>query len=157
VKPDAPREEQGGFPVPGETVPHPAKADLCEGFLSRENLALALRRVEQNAGAAAIDGMRTDQLRPWLRRHWPEVKAALEAGTYRPQPTRRVTIPKPTGGERELGVPTALDRMIQQALLQVLTPVFDAHFSERSFGFRPGRLAHQAVKRAQRDIAEGFE
>jgi RNA-directed DNA polymerase len=157
VKPEAPREEQSGFPAPGETAPHPAGADLWEDFLSRGNLALALRRVEQNAGAPGIDGMRTEELRPWLHRYWLEVKAALDAGTYRPQPTRRVTIPKPTGGERELGVPTALDRMIQQALLQVLTPVFDPHFSERSFGFRPGRSAHQAVERAQRDIAEGFE
>ncbi|HEY2945068.1 MAG TPA: group II intron reverse transcriptase/maturase [Vicinamibacteria bacterium] len=139
-------------------MPHPADAQNLWGrFLSRENLAAALRRVEQNAGAPGIDGRRTDELRPWLHRHWPEVKAALEAGTYRPQPTRRVTIPKPTGGERELGVPTALDRMIQQALAQVLTPVFDPHFSGRSFGFRPGRSAHQTVKRAQRDIAEGFE
>jgi RNA-directed DNA polymerase len=157
VKPEAPREERSGFPAPGETAPHPAGADLWEGFLSRGNLALALRRVERNAGAAGIDGMRADELRPWLKRHWPEVRAALDAGTYRPRPSRRVTIPKPSGGERELGVPTALDRMIQQALSQVLTPVFDPHFSERSFGFRPGRSAHQAVGRAQRDIAAGFE
>jgi len=101
--------------------------------------------------------MQTKELRSWLHDHWPEVRAALDAGTYRPQPTRRVTIPKPSGGERELGVPTALDRVIQQALSQVLVPVFDPGFSERSFGFRPGRSAHQAIKRAQRDIAEGFE
>ena len=157
VKPEAPREEQSGFAAPGETVPHPATASLWEGFFSRGNLAAALRRVEQNAGAAGIDGLGTEELRPWLRRHWPEVRAALEAGTYRPQPVRRVTIPKPTGGERELGVPTALDRLIQQALSQVLSPVFDPHFSERSFGFRPGRSAHQAVERARRDVAEGFE
>jgi RNA-directed DNA polymerase len=157
VKPEAPREERCGFAAPGETAPHPAGAGLWGDFLSRENLALALRRVERNAGAAGIDGMRTDGLRPWLHRHWPQVKAALDAGTYRPRPTRRVTIPKPTGGVRELGVPTALDRLVGQALSQVLTPVFDPHFSGRSFGFRPGRSAHQAVKRAQRDIAEGFE
>jgi RNA-directed DNA polymerase len=86
-----------------------------------------------------------------------EVRAALDAGTYRPSPVRRATIPKPSGGERELGVPTALDRLIQQALLQVLTPLFAPHFSERSFGFRPGRSAHQAVRCAQREIAAGFE
>ena len=103
MKPEAPREERGGFPAPGETAPHPAGARLWEGFLSRENLALALRRVERNAGAAGSDGMRTEELRPWLRRHWPEVKAALDAGAYRPQPVRRVTISKPSGGERELG------------------------------------------------------
>jgi RNA-directed DNA polymerase len=101
--------------------------------------------------------MQTKELRPWLHDHWPEVRARLDAGTYRPQPTRRVTIPKPSGGERELGVPTALDRVIQQALSQVLVPVFDPGFSERSFGFRPGRSAHQAIKRAQRDIADGYE
>ncbi|MBK5218198.1 MAG: group II intron reverse transcriptase/maturase [Thermoleophilia bacterium] len=158
VKPEAPREERSGFPAPGEAEPHPAASGaLWEKFLSRENLAAALRRVEQNAGAPGVDGMKTTELRSWLSDHWPEVRAALDAGTYRPQPVRRVTIPKPSGGERELGVPTALDRLIQQALSQVLTPVFDPGLSERSFGFRPGRSAHQAVKRAQRDIAEGHE
>lgn len=158
VKPEAPREERSGFSAPGTAEPHPAAAkDLWEKFLSRENLVAALRRVEQNAGAPGVDGVKTKELRPWLHDHWPEVRAMLDAGTYRPQPTRRVTIPKPSGGQRELGVPTALDRVIQQALSQVLVPVFDSGFSERSFGFRPGRSAHQAIKRARRDIAEGFE
>ncbi len=159
VKPEAPREEQSGFPAPGEAESHSAvdAGDLWEKFLSRGNLAAALRRVEQNAGAPGVDGMETKELRSWLHDHWPEVRAMLDAGTYRPQPTRRVTIPKPSGGERELGVPTALDRVIQQALSQVLTPVFDPCFSERSFGFRPERSAHQAVERAQRDIAKGHE
>jgi RNA-directed DNA polymerase len=158
VKPEAPREEQSGFPAPGEAEPHPADAeDLWEKFTSRENLAAALRRVEQNAGAPGVDEMKTTELRSWLSDHWPEVRRQLDAGTYRPQPVRRVTIPKPSGGVRELGVPTARDRLIQQALSQVLTPVFDPGFSERSFGFRPERSAHQAVKRAQRDIAEGHE
>lgn len=158
VKPEAPREERSGFPAPGEAEPLPANAEaLWEQFLSRENLAAALRRVEQNAGAPGVDGMKTAELRSWLSDHWPEVRRQLDTGTYRPQPARRVTIPKPSGGKRELGVPTALDRMIQQALSQVLTPVFDPGFSERSFGFRPGRSAHQAIKRAQRDIAEGHE
>lgn len=158
MKPEAPREEQSGFPAPGEAEPHPAVAnDLWEEFLSRGNLAAALRRVERNAGAPGVDGLKTQELRPWLHDHWPAVRAMLDAGTYRPSPTRRVTIPKPSGGQRDLGVPTALDRVIQQALSQVLTPVFDPRFSERSFGFRPGRSAHQAIKRAQRDIAEGHE
>jgi group II intron reverse transcriptase/maturase len=158
VKPEAPREEQSGFPAPGDADPHPAATgELWEKFLSRANLAAALRRVEQNAGAPGVDGMQTKELRSWLHDHWPEARAALEAGTYRPQPTRRVTIPKPSGGERELGVPTALDRLIQQALSQVLVPVCDPGFSERSFGFRPERSAHDAIRRAQRDIADGYE
>lgn len=159
MKPEAPREEQSGFPAPGEVEPHPATdpGNLWEQFLARDNLAAALRRVEQNAGAPGVDGMQTKELRSWLHDHWPEIRAKLDAGTYRPQPTRRVTIPKPSGGERELGVPTALDRLIQQALSQVLVPVFDPGFSERSFGFRPGRSAHDAIRRAQRDIAEGHE
>jgi RNA-directed DNA polymerase len=155
VKPGDHRRERSGSPAPDETAPHPARANLWERFLSRENLARALRRVERNAGAAGIDGMRTEELRPWLREHWPGLRARLEAGTYRPQPVRRVAIPKPSGGERLLGVPTALDRLIQQALLQVLTPVFDPRFHDCSFGFRPGRSPHQAVEAARQSIADG--
>jgi RNA-directed DNA polymerase len=128
---------------------------LWELFMARENLALALRRVEQNAGAAGIDGMSSKELRPWLRDHWPEVRSMLDAGTYRPQPVRRVMIPKPSGGMRMLGVPTVVDRLICQALSQVLMPVFDPYFHPHSFGFRPGRSAHQAVERARQFIADG--
>lgn len=139
MKPEAPREERSDRPAPADPEAHPAAiGDLWEEFLSRKNLAAALRRVEQNAGAPGVDGMETKELRPWLQDHWPEVRAALDAGTYHPPPTRRATIP-PSGGERALGVPKALDRLIQQALQQVLVPVFDPSFSERSFGFRPGR------------------
>lgn len=155
MKPEAPREERSDRPAPAESDAHPAEASLWERFLSRENLAAALRRVERNAGAPGIDGTKADDLRRWLHGHWPEAKAALEAGTYRPAPVRRVTIPKPSGGERELGVPTALDRMIQQALSQVLGPTFEPAFADESYGFRPGRSAHQAVEAARGLIAEG--
>src|SRR5512140_1514587 len=154
VKPEDFRAEQSPSPAPGDTAPHPAAASLWEQFLSRENLAEALRRVEQNAGAPGIDGMSTNELRPWLHDHWPEVRSALEAGTYRPQPVRSVMIPKPTGGLRMLGVPAAVDRLICQAIAQVLTPVFDPHFHPHSFGFRPGRSQHHAVERARRFIAD---
>jgi RNA-directed DNA polymerase len=154
VKPEDACRERSGSPAPDDTAAHPARASLWERCFSRQNLARALRRVEQNAGAPGIDGMGTKELRPWLRRHWPQVRSKLDAGTYRPQPVRRVTIPKPAGGERRLGVPTALDRLIQQAVLQVLTPVFDPHFSGWSFGFRPGRSAHQALEAARRHIAD---
>jgi group II intron reverse transcriptase/maturase len=99
--------------------------------------------------------MTVAELRPWLKEHWPEVRRQLDAGTYRPQPVRRVEIPKPSGGERRLGVPTALDRLIHQALLQLLTPVFDPHFHDYSFGFRPGRSAHQAVEAARQSVQDG--
>jgi RNA-directed DNA polymerase len=99
--------------------------------------------------------MTTQELRPWLHVHWPQVRAKLDAGTYQPSPVRRVAIPKPGGGVRMLGVPTVLDRLLQQALLQVLAPVFDPHFANESFGFRPGRSAHQAVRSAQEAIANG--
>jgi group II intron reverse transcriptase/maturase len=122
--------------------------------MARGNLVLALRRVEQNAGAPGPDGMSTNELRPWLAQHWSELRSSLDAGTYRPQPVRRVMIPKPSGGERMLGVPAVVDRFLCQALLQVLTPVFDPHFHRWSFGFRPGRSQHQAVEQARQFIAD---
>jgi group II intron reverse transcriptase/maturase len=155
VKPEEPRSERSSDPAPDGTAAHPANASgLWEQFLSRGNLAEALRRVEQNAGAAGIDGMSTKELRPWLHDHWPEVRSALDAGTYRPQPVRRVMIPKPSGGMRKLGVPAAVDRLICQAIAQVLTPVFDPHFHPHSFGFRPGRSQHHAVERARQFISD---
>jgi RNA-directed DNA polymerase len=153
VKPEGSLPERSPSPAPGDTAPHPADASLWEQILSRGNLAEALRRVEQNAGAAGIDGMSTKELRPWLKAHWSQVRSALEAGTYRPQPVRRVMIPKPSGGLRMLGVPAAVDRLICQAIAQVLTPVFDPRFHPHSFGFRPGRSAHDAVERARQLIA----
>ncbi len=154
MKPDGVRPERSSDPAPDGTAAHPAEASLWEQFMARENLASALRRVERNAGAAGIDQMSTKELRPWLKDHWPQVRSQLDAGTYRPQAVRRVMIPKPAGAQRPLGVPTVLDRLIQQAVLQVLEPAFEPRFSEHSFGFRPGRSAHHAVERARQFIED---
>lgn len=128
-----------------------------EAVFARENMQTALKRVESNRGAAGIDGMEVKELHGYLKEHWLEVRKALESGMYRPSPVRRVEIPKPDGGVRQLGIPTVLDRLIQQAIAQVLTPLFEVVFSPHSYGFRPGRSAHQAVQQAQAYIAEGNE
>jgi RNA-directed DNA polymerase len=128
---------------------------LMERVVERSNLRLAYQRVVENKGAPGIDEMPVSELKGWLSVHWPSVKKALLEGRYAPQPVRRVDIPKPNGGVRTLGVPTVVDRLIQQALHQVLQPLFDSTFSERSYGFRPGRGAHQAVRQAQAYIREG--
>jgi len=130
--------------------------DLMERVIEQGNMLRALRRVEQNKGAAGVDGMGVKELRPYLQEHWPRLKEQLLTGIYKPLPVRRVEIPKPDGGKRLLGIPTALDRLIQQALLQILTPIFDPGFSEHSYGFRPGRKAHQAVKQAQEYLRQGY-
>jgi group II intron reverse transcriptase/maturase len=130
---------------------------VWEAVFSKENMQTALKRVESNKGAAGVDGMEVNELRGYLKAHWLEVREALERGTYRPSPVRRVEIPKPDGGVRELGIPTVLDRLLQQAIAQVLTPMFEEVFSAHSYGFRPGRSAHQAVQQAQAYIAEGNE
>ena len=126
-----------------------------EAILERDNLRKALARVKANKGAAGIDAMRVEDLTPYLKEHWPTIRAQLLDGSYRPQPVRRVEIPKAAGGMRALGIPTVLDRFIQQAVMQVLQADWDRTFSESSFGFRPGRSAHQAVARAQELIAAG--
>lgn len=129
---------------------------LMEEVLRRENLVQAYRRVVKNGGAAGVDGVTVHGLEAYCREHWPRVREELLSGTYRPQPVRRVEIPKPGGGVRVLGIPTVLDRMIQQALSQALTPIFDPTFSAESYGFRPGRSAHQAVRRARDHVAAGY-
>jgi RNA-directed DNA polymerase len=126
-----------------------------EAIVERDNLKKALAQVKRNKGAAGIDGMSVDALAPHLKEHWLTIRAQLLDGSYRPQPVRRVEIPKATGGKRPLGIPTVLDRFIQQAVLQVLQADWDRTFSEHSYGFRPKRSAHQAVKRAQELIASG--
>jgi RNA-directed DNA polymerase len=127
-----------------------------EAVVERENLKNALARVKRNKGAAGIDGMSVDDLSAYLKEHWPTIRAQLLEGTYKPQPVRRVEIPKASGGMRPLGIPTVLDRFIQQAVMQVLQADWDGTFSEASFGFRPKRSAHQAVERAQTYIASGY-
>ena len=129
---------------------------LIEEACEKENLKEALRRVKANAGAAGVDGMTVKELPEFLRENWPRLKEQLLSGTYRPQPVRRVEIPK-SGGMRKLGIPTTVDRFLQQAVLQVLQKRWDPTFSENSYGFRPGRSAHQAVAKAQEYIQQGYD
>jgi len=128
---------------------------LMEEICDRENMEEALRRVKANKGSAGIDGMTVGGIADYLKQHWPAVRERLLNGTYKPNPVRRVEIPKPDGGVRKLGIPTVLDRLIQQAVMQVLQRQWDGTFSEHSYGFRPGRSAHQAVAQAQQYIVEG--
>lgn len=128
---------------------------LMEAVVERGNVWAAYQRVVENKGAAGVDGVTVPEFKDWLREHWPTVRAALPAGNYLPQAVRAVEIPKPAGGVRLLGIPTVVDRLIQQALLQVLQPIFEPGFSESSYGFRPGRNAHQAVRAAQRYVHAG--
>ena len=150
----------------GGPSPHPARTkdetngegmDLLERVLDRQNLLAALQRVERNRGKPGIDGLETKDLRSYLREHWATIRKQLLSGTYRPMPVRRVEISKRGGtGIRLLGIPTTTDRLIQQALLQVLTPIFDPGFSESSYGFRPGRRGHDAVREMRRHAQEGY-
>ena len=144
-------------PARTETESQAAGGPSMEAIVERDNLRRALAHVKRNKGAAGIDGMSLDALAPHLKEHWPAIRAQLLEGTYQPQPVRRVEIPKALGGTRSLGIPTVLDRFIQQAVLQVLQAEWDPTFSEHSFGFRPNRSAHQAVARAQELIASGHD
>jgi RNA-directed DNA polymerase len=128
---------------------------LMEAVCERENLKAALRQVRANKGSPGVDGMTVGGIKDYLKQHWPAIREQLLNGTYEPKPVRRVEIPKPDGGVRKLGIPTVLDRFIQQAVMQVLQGRWDRTFSEHSYGFRPGRSAHQAVAQAQQYIAEG--
>lgn len=129
---------------------------LMEKICEQENCKQALKRVKANKGSPGVDGMTVQQLPEYLKEQWPAIREQLLNGTYKPQPVKRVEIPKPDGGVRKLGIPTVLDRFIQQAVMQVLQGKWDGTFSEHSYGFRPGRSAHQAVAKAQQYIAEGY-
>src|SRR5262252_4242666 len=138
-------------------IESPAIAEqLMEEVCERENCKQAWKRVKANKGSAGVDGMTVQQLPAFLKEHWPAIREQLLSGTYEPQPVKRVEIPKPDGGVRKLGIPTVLDRFIQQAVMQVLQGRWDRTFSDHSYGFRPGRSAHQAVAQAQQYIAEGY-
>lgn len=129
---------------------------LLERILQRENLNAAFKKVKRNGGAAGIDGMTVEKMLPYLKEHGEEILASIRDGTYKPQPVRRVEIPKPDGGKRMLGVPTVIDRMVQQGMVQVLQPIFELTFSESNYGFRPKRNAQQAIKKAEEHYKQGY-
>ena len=152
---EAGREETESLPAMNDPESPASMNRLMEEVCERENLKEALRRVKANKGSAGIDRMTVDGIADYLKQHWPAIREQLLSGTYEPKPVRRVEIPKPDGGVRKLGIPTVLDRFIQQAVMQVLQRQWDRTFSDYSYGFRPGRSAHQAVAKAQQYIAEG--
>jgi len=153
------RREEGKVrqAVPALERTEPILTELMEQVVERENLIRAWKRVRANKGSPGIDGMTVDDLTGYLKENWPRIRDELLRGEYRPQPVKEVLIPKPDGGTRRLGIPTVMDRFIQQAIQQVLGSVYDPTFSEHSYGFRPRRRAHQAVEQAKRYIAEGYE
>lgn len=151
------REEGTVLPAANSCTESPTSSDrLMESICDPVNLDMAMAKVIANGGAPGVDGMRVTRLEKYFGRHSDRIRGELLAGTYRPQPVRRVEIPKPNGGMRKLGIPAAVDRVIQQAILQVLSPQWDETFSENSFGFRPGRSAHDAVAQAQQYLEEGY-
>jgi RNA-directed DNA polymerase len=155
---EAPKSASRGFEsstAKRRTESPAIEEQVMEEVCERENCLQALKRVKSNKGSPGIDGMKVEELSGHLREHWPAIREQLLNGTYKPQPVKRVEIPKPDGGMRQLGIPTVLDRMVQQAVMQVLQRSWDPEFSEHSHGFRPGRSAHQAVAKAQQYVAEG--
>ena len=163
-RPERTPEVQGEAPNDGrreevqtakDAAEHSGMSCLMERVVERSNLQAALKRVRQNKGSAGVDGMTTGELPDYLREHWLTLREQLLKGIYQPAPVKRHEIPKSSGGMRELGIPTVLDRFIQQALLQVLQPLFDPGFSTHSYGFRPGRSAHGAIREARRYLEEG--
>lgn len=150
-------EIKGGlFTTKADTASPVEDEQLMDKVVDRENLLKALRNVKRNGGTSGIDSMKVKELPEYLERKWPKIREQLLSGTYDPQPVRRVEIPKPGGGIRQLGIPTVVDRFIQQALLQVLQQDWDATFSEFSYGFRPKRSAHQAIAQSQRYLKQGY-
>ena len=152
---DAAARAEADVATRARTKAEVATTSLMEAVVERGNLKLAYQRVVENKGAAGVDELAVSELKDHLKRHWPTIRARLLAGSYWPMAVRRVDIPKPQGGVRTLGIPTVVDRLIQQALHQVLQPIFEPTFSEASYGFRPGRSAHQALRRAQQYVASG--
>jgi RNA-directed DNA polymerase len=152
---EAGREETESLSTANDPESPASTNRLMEAVCERENLKEALRRVKANKGSAGVDGMTVGGISDYLKQHWPAIREQLLNGTYEPRPVRRVEIPKPDGGVRKLGIPTVLDRFIQQAVIQVLQRQWDPTFSASSYGFRPGRSAQQAVAQAQKHIAEG--
>src|SRR6202790_1505118 len=153
---EAGRGEAESLPVVHEPESPASTNRLMEEVCERENLKAPLRRVKANKGSPGVDGMTVYEIDDYLKQHWPAIREQLLNGTYEPQPVRRVEIDKPDGGVRKLGIPTVLDRFIQQAVMQVLQRRWDRTFSDHSYGFRPGRSAHQAVAQAQQYIAQGY-
>lgn len=152
-------------PSPNPTVGDRSRRALTQPALHEEvmarvldsaNVRRAWKRVKANKGAPGVDGMRIEDFPEFARLHWPQIRQQLADGIYQPQPVRRVAIPKPRGGQRLLGIPTLIDRVIQQAIAQILTPIFDPDFSESSFGFRPGGCAHGALRQVQAHIKAGY-
>jgi len=164
VKPQGTEGGPSSSPARNGESPHGDNdSGLMERVVERNNMLAALKRVERNGGAPGIDGIPTERLRDQIRAEWPRIRQELLSGTYKPKPVRRVEIPKPGGGKRLLGIPTVMDRLIQQhpptvgTRLQVLTPIFDVGFSEHSYGFRPRKRAHDAIREARRYVQEGYE